>query len=331
MILQVAADARRVQHDVDAVVLQQVRGTDAGELQQLRRIIGSARHQDFAAGAYAAQLAALPVFDGARAAAFKENALRQRVGLDAQIAAVLRRAQIGEGAAGAAAAARRSLEEARALLLRAIEIRIERNAGLAGGLHERFRQRVVMPPVRHRQRAAGAVILVFAALLVLGLPEVRQHVLKAPAGIAALAPAVVILVLAAHIQQAVDRARAAEHFSARLKYLPAVQARFGLGLVHPVDGFFLEQLAVAERHMDPDVRVLGAGFQQQHRILAIGGEAVRQHAAGGAGADDHIIEFGSHGGRVFFLCHAEDDYRMRPKLQASGRLRRPACDAAYRR
>ena len=44
------------------------------------------------------------------------SAFRQRRGLDVQIAALLRRAQIGERGAGAAAAPRRGLEEARAFL-----------------------------------------------------------------------------------------------------------------------------------------------------------------------------------------------------------------------
>src|ERR1700761_7520367 len=98
----------------------------------------------------------------------------------------------------------------------------------------------------------------------------------APADIAALAPAVVILMLAAHIKKAVDRARAAEHFSARLENLPAMQARLRLGLVHPVDALLLEQLAVADRHVDPDVAVLRSRFEQQHRMLAVGAQSVCQ-------------------------------------------------------
>src|SRR5262245_882576 len=69
--------------------------------------------------------------------------------------------------------------------------------------------------------------------------------------------------------------------------------------------------------MDPDIAVPGASFQQQHRMLAVGRKAIGEHAAGGARADDHIIEFGSIGGRFFFLCHTEDDYRIGLKLQAS--------------
>src|SRR5436309_1676081 len=108
---------------------------------------------------------------------------------------------------------------------------------------------------------------------------------------AALAPAIVILMLTAHIEQAVDRARTAEHFSARLEHLPAVQSRFWLGLVHPVDGFFLEQLSVAERHVDPEIGILRSGLQQQHGMFAVGTQAIGEHTSGRAGADDNVVEF----------------------------------------
>ena len=205
----------------------------------------------------------------------------------------LRRTQIGERRAGAAAATGRGLEKSRAFLGRAVEIGIGRDAGLGGGDDEGFRQRIMVPPVGHRQRSAAAVIFVGAALLVLGLLEIGQHVVIAPAGIAALAPAIVILVLAAHIEQAVDRTRTAEHLAARLEHLPAVQSRLRLGLVHPVDGLFLEQLAVAERYVDPEIAVLRSGLQQQHGVFAVGAQAIGEHASGRAGADDDIVEFGS--------------------------------------
>ena len=47
VILQIVADAGRVEHHVDAVLLQQFRGADAGELQQLRRVVGAARIPGF--------------------------------------------------------------------------------------------------------------------------------------------------------------------------------------------------------------------------------------------------------------------------------------------
>jgi hypothetical protein len=273
-------------------MLQQIGRTDARELQQLRRVVRAARHKHFLARLGHAQLPVLLVRDAAGALAVEQDALCQRRGLDAQIAARQRRPQIGPRRRGPPAAPRRGLEEARALLGRAIEIRIGRNADFGRGMHERFRQRIMVAPVRHRQRSAGAVIFVGAALLIFRLPEVRQHVVIAPAGIAALPPAVIVLVLAAHVEQAVDRAGTAEHFSPRLEHLPAVQTGLGLGLVHPVDGFFLEQLAVAERDMDPDVGVLRPGLEQQHRVLAVGAQAVGKHAAGRAGTDDDVIILG---------------------------------------
>src|SRR6185312_12756325 len=140
-------------------------------------------------------------------------------------------------------------------------------------------------------RTARAVILIGAADLVFRFLEIGQHVVKAPADIAELAPAVIILVLAAHIEQAVDRARSAQHFSARLKNLAAAESRLGLGLVHPVDTLVLEQFSVADRHVDPDIAVLRAGLEQQHGMSAVGAQAIGEHASSRTRADDDIVEF----------------------------------------
>src|SRR5216683_3172202 len=107
-----------------------------------------------------------------------------------------------------------------------------------------------MSEVGNRQRTAGAVEIVAAALLVLGFPEIGQDVVITPATVAMLAPAIVILVLAAHVKQAVDRARSAQHLAARLKHGSPAQSRLRFGLVHPVDLFGLEQLAISERDVD---------------------------------------------------------------------------------
>src|SRR3954454_11488784 len=117
-----------------------------------------------------------------------------------QIAAGPRGTQIRERGAGAPATPGRGLEKSCALLRSTVEIRIGRNAGFSGCHDEGLRQRIGMPPIRYRQRPAGAVIFIGATLLVLSLLEIGQYVVIAPAGIAALTPTVVILVLAAHIQ-----------------------------------------------------------------------------------------------------------------------------------
>jgi hypothetical protein len=78
------------------------------------------------------------------------------------------------------------------------------------------------------------VILVGAALLVLGLAEIRQHVGVAPARIAEIAPAIVILVLPANVEETVDRGRSAEHLAARLPDPPVARAHLRLAGIKPV-------------------------------------------------------------------------------------------------
>jgi hypothetical protein len=69
----------------------------------------------------------------------------------------------------------------------------------------------------------------------------------------------------------------------------AVQVRLGFCRVTPVEHFALLQLAEAERDLDVGMPVLAAGLEQQHRRACIFGQAVRQHTAGRAGADDDVI------------------------------------------
>ena len=126
MILQVAADAWRIEHDVDAMLLQETGRTYAGQLQQLGRIIGAARYENFSAGTGRPQPAALAERDAGRAAAVEQDTLGQRVGLHVKIAATERRPQIGYRAAGAPPMPCRRLEEAGAFLACTVEIGIER-------------------------------------------------------------------------------------------------------------------------------------------------------------------------------------------------------------
>src|SRR5688500_10293801 len=98
--------------------------------------------------------------------------------------------------------------------------------------------------VGHPQRPVRAVILVCAALLVLGLAEVRQYVGVTPARVTEIAPSVVILVLSAYIEAAVDRGRSAEHLAARLRDPPVAGARLGLARIQPVHRGIGEVLSV---------------------------------------------------------------------------------------
>src|SRR5205085_5074478 len=129
----------------------------------------------------------------------------------------------------ATAASCRGLEIAGALLGRTVEIGVARNAGLFGGRDKSLTERIGLPRIGHRQRPAAAVVVVRAALLVLCLLEVGEHVVIAPADIAELAPTVVIGALAAGIDKAVDGARPSKDFATWLKPRAAPQLRIRPG------------------------------------------------------------------------------------------------------
>src|SRR6185295_17699387 len=140
-----------------------------------------------------------------------------------------------------------------------------------GGRQVGIRQRVPLRRIGDRERPARAVILVGAALLILRLAEVGQHVGIAPARVAELEPPVVVLVLPAYVEETVDRGRPAEHLAARLPDPPVGGAGLRLALVKPVHRGIGEVLAVAERYVYPGAAVLAARLQEQHRAVACGG------------------------------------------------------------
>ena len=191
---------------------------------------------------------------------------------------------------GAHAVAHRGLIIAGAFLHRSVEIVVARIAALHRRFHIGHGERVPVAQVRDAKRPAGAVEFVGAAFVVFRLAEIGQHVVKAPAGITELPPEIKVLRLAADIDQAVDRARAAENFSARRNHIAVVA--FGLrdGLVAPIVAAIAEQPAEAERDMQPWMHIAGARLQQQHAMAARRSEPIGEHAAGAAGPHDDEVE-----------------------------------------
>src|SRR5262249_57274694 len=84
---------------------------------------------------------------------------------------------------------------------------------------------------------------------------------------------------AADVEQPIDRARAAQHFPPRLDDLPVVELGLRLRRVEPIDLSIGEQLAVAERDVNPDTAVMTARLQQENAMAARGGGAAGGDAA----------------------------------------------------
>ena len=150
----------------------------------------------------------------------------------------------------------------------------------------------VLAHVGDVQQAAGAAALVRLALEVLGLLEVRQDALVRPAAIAELAPGVVVERLAADIEHAVDRRRAAERAAARARDAAAGHALLRLHLEVPVELVVVQKLGEAGRDVDPHRLVARARLEQQHLDGRILGQPVGQHAARRAAAHDDVIPIG---------------------------------------
>ena len=124
----------------------------------------------------------------------------------------------------------------------------------------------------------------------LGAPEVGQHVGIAPAAIAALRPAVEIQPLAAIVDMAVDRARAAQRLAARGGDPPAAGPFAGFGGVEPVHARIDQRVHEAGRNMDEGMPVGRAGLEHADRGLFVFAEAIGEHAACRARAHDHVVE-----------------------------------------
>ncbi len=317
MVLQVGTDAWDVGNHGDAQRLQQCCRPEPRQLQELGRIESAGGEDNLAVGVRHVCGFAAPVLDADRTPPGKQDTGRQRLRHHGEVCSRARLPQIADRGGAATPAPRRELEVSGAFLGRTVEVVVAGEARLLRSLDEGLAQRVRLADIGDRERTAGAVQRIGAALLVLGPPEVGQHVLETPAGIAELAPVVVVGGLAADIEKPVDRARSAQHLAARLDDAPVVELGLRLRGVEPVDFGVVEQLAVAERDVDPDVAVGAARLQQQHAVAARRGEAIGEHAARRAGADDDVVE-------DFFVGHGVRHSRGRH----SGALqRRQACAA----
>src|SRR4029453_10988446 len=108
--------------------LEQRSRTDAGELQQLRRVEAPARQDHLACRAHLVAGPARLVGHAGGALAFEQDTSGERLDLDLQVRTLLRRAQVADRGAATPAVARRGLVVAGTLLARAVEVVIARDA-----------------------------------------------------------------------------------------------------------------------------------------------------------------------------------------------------------
>ena len=291
VVLEVAADLGLVDQHVDPVAAELVARADAGEHQQLRRLVGAGAEDDLLRRLQRGRRAVDDGLDARCARAVEQHAGHERHRDQRQVRARQRGVEVGHRGRAAHAVALRHLVAADAVLLAGVEVLDLAEPGRRGGVDEGVRERVHGVRVRDGQRPAGAVELRRAALVVLGALEVGQHVVPAPARVAEVAPLVVVAAVAADVDHRVQRGGAAEHAAAREVDAAAVERGLGLGCEVPVEGRLVE-LGEGDRDVQAVLGVRRAGLDEADGAVRVLGQAVGQHAAGRAGADDHVVVHG---------------------------------------
>ncbi len=209
------------------------------------------------------------------------------------VAPAERRAQVGVGRRPAPALPDSLLHRAEAFLLGAVVVGRLLEPGLRARFHEGVVERIGPRPARHVQRPVGAApVRSLGAVPVLLALEVGHHVGPAPAVGAHLGPGVKVARVAAHVDHAVDRRRAAQHLAARHGQPAAAEVRLGLGAVAPVVACHVHRIAERRRHLDERPPVAAAVFQHQHRVARLA-QPVGEGRSGGAGAHDDEIRLHS--------------------------------------
>ena len=290
VVLEVLPDAPQIVRDRDAVLLQQRRRPDSGELKDLWRADRPGREDCLDAPFGEDVLAAASELDAGGPPAVEPEPVHVYVRHDSKVGTAHRRFEESLRRAPAHAPALVHLEERGALVVAAVEVLHLRNARLRHRLAEGVEHVPRQPLPLDAPFAAGRVHVARATVVVLRALEDRQHARPRPRAVAGDArPLVVVTTLAAEIQHRVDRRAAAEDLAARVEDRAPVEPRIGLGAVAPVGARIADAVQVADRDVDPDPVVLAARLEQQDRHVRVRGQPVREHAAGGACADDDVV------------------------------------------
>ena len=220
------------------------------------------------------------VFDANGTTFLDQDAPGHRTGHDVQVRARHGRPQVGVRRRPAHAVLDRHVHRAEALLHVAVRIVGLAVACLVAGLDEGAVERVLhVVAAGDVQRTVAAAIFVAAGGEGLRLAEVGQAVAIAPAAGAERLPLVEVVRMAAHVDEAVDRGRAAQDLAARAVDGAAVEARLRRGVVAPVVLGSVHRDRERRGHLDEDAAVAAAELEDQHFGPRVLGQARGQHAA----------------------------------------------------
>ena len=277
-----------------AVVLQGIRVTNARQHEKLRGVDCATGEDHFAPRRdRMLDTSDVQVPHPRRASPVKNDPAGHRPRHDSQVRTFPDRVQVRNSRTAAPPVAGRELKIPHAFLLCAVVVGVKRVASGLRRLDPRVADGPLQAHVGHRQGAIVAMEFICTAFVAFRPAKQRQDILPTPADIAQLPPAVIVLGLPPHVEQAVDRRRAAKHLATRPIDGAAVQPRIRFGLVAPVQRRVVHRLEVTHGNMDPWVGIPSTGLQKHHFHLRISAQAVGNDTTRRTRPDDHIISFHS--------------------------------------
>ena len=106
-----------------------------------------------------------------------------------------------------------------------------------------------------------------------------------------LAPLLIVKRVATLEDHAIDAAGAAQHFAAPVSNAPVVHKGLWLRFVAPIIVFVANRKGEPRRHVDKDIpEIIGAaGLEHQYTVARVGAQAVGQHTARRAAANDNGV------------------------------------------
>src|SRR5262249_28382624 len=182
------------------------------------------------------------------------------VGADREVRPTHRRTQEGRSRAAPLSVPLGNLVDPKTLLVLAIEVGIALEPGLLRSFDEGMRKLVGASQFGDAQRAARAVVVRGATLLVFRLFKVRKDVRVSPALISQVPPLIVVKMVAANVDHGVEGAASTQHLAAWPIEIPVIELAFRLGIVRPV-ARPLKKLGEGCRHADLFFAVGATGLE----------------------------------------------------------------------
>src|SRR5690606_29051906 len=141
--------------------------------------------------------------------------------------------------------------------------------------------------------AHGTAWCLLTSRPVFQLLEVRFDIRPRPALGSHTCPSVVVLGNAANVDHAIDEGGTAYALATRHGNGAALRRFFRLCFEAPVERLVRHELAETCRNADPGVPPFAAGFKKQNGVATVGGEPVREYAAGSAATHNDVVVLGA--------------------------------------